>query len=131
MSEKITIIDEMGTTVADPGMADATGNSSSPPAHSPAYEEQGLVIDKIAYVVHFQGEVISFPKKEFELLLLLASNPQKVFKRDEILTHIWGLDHKPQDSRSLDVHIRMIRKKLSDQFITTIRGVGYKLVKHH
>ncbi len=119
----------MGTTVADSGSSDVSGRPNSTPSHSPTYDDQGLVIDKVAYVVHFQGQVISFPKKEFELLLLLASKPQKVFKREEILLRIWGQDHKPQDSRSLDVHIRMIRKKLSDQFITTIRGVGYKLVK--
>jgi DNA-binding response OmpR family regulator len=130
MSDKITIIDEMGATVADPGMSKASKRSNTPQFLSTTYDDQGLVIDKVAYVVHFQGEVISFPKKEFELLLLLASKPQKVFKREEILLSIWGQDHKPQDSRSLDVHIRMLRKKLSNRFITTVRGVGYKLVKH-
>jgi DNA-binding response OmpR family regulator len=88
-----------------------------------------LIIDKAGYNVLLNGTKISFPKKEFELLLLLASNPRKVFKRDEILSHIWGKDFKPKDSRSLDVHIRMLRKKLEDCFITTLRGVGYKLEK--
>ncbi len=91
--------------------------------------ENGLIIDKAAYTVYLKGVKIPFPKKEFELLLLLASNPRKVFKRIEILSQIWGRDYKPKDSRSLDVHIRMLRKKLQDQFITTIRGVGYKLEK--
>lgn len=86
-----------------------------------------LVIDRAAYTVYFRGEKISFPRKEFELLLLLASNPRKVFKREEILLQIWGKGFKAKDSRSLDVHIRMLRKKLDDSFITTIRGVGYKL----
>ena len=90
---------------------------------------EGLVIDKAAYTVYLKGNKVSFPKKEFELLLLLASNPRKVFKRDEILKQIWGSNYKQKDSRSLDVHIRMLRKKLFDDFITTIRGVGYKLEK--
>jgi len=89
----------------------------------------GLIIDKAAYTVYINGSKTAFPKKEFELLLLLASNPRKVFKRTEILLHIWGKDFKQKDSRSLDVHIRMLRKKLSDDYITTIRGVGYKLEK--
>jgi two-component system alkaline phosphatase synthesis response regulator PhoP len=88
-----------------------------------------LVIDKVAYSVYFDDAVISFPKKEFELLLLLATNPKKVFKREEILTRIWGSTYKPKDSRSLDVHIRMLRRKLGEAFITTVRGVGYKLDK--
>ena len=91
--------------------------------------ETGLIIDKAAYTVYLEGAKISFPKKEFELLLLLASNPRKVFKRVEILQQIWGKEFKQKDSRSLDVHIRMLRKKLLDHFITTIRGVGYKLEK--
>jgi len=89
-----------------------------------------LIIDKAAYIVYLDGSRISFPKKEFELLLLLASNPRKVFKRQEILLQIWGKDFKPKDSRSLDVHIRMLRKKLENRFITTLRGVGYKLEKN-
>ncbi|MBL0341698.1 MAG: response regulator transcription factor [Bacteroidetes bacterium] len=88
-----------------------------------------LIIDKAAYTVYTKGSKVSFPKKEFELLLLLASNPRKVFKREEILKEIWGSNFKQKDSRSLDVHIRMLRKKLFDNFITTIRGVGYKLEK--
>jgi len=88
-----------------------------------------LVIDKAAYVVYLGPEKITFPKKEFELLLLLATNPRKVFKRDEILSSIWGPKYKAKDSRSLDVHIRMIRKKLHEEFITTVRGVGYRLEK--
>jgi len=95
----------------------------------PSKEAAGLIIDRAAYTVYMDGEKIAFPRKEFELLLLLASNPRKVFKREEILRHVWGKDFKPKDSRSLDVHIRMLRKKLDDRFITTIRGVGYKLEK--
>jgi len=96
---------------------------------APSLNGDGLVIDKAAYTVYIKGVKVSFPKKEFELLLLLASNPRKVFKRDEILRQIWGANFKQKDSRSLDVHIRMLRKKLFDSYITTIRGVGYKLEK--
>jgi two-component system alkaline phosphatase synthesis response regulator PhoP len=92
-------------------------------------DSAGLIIDRAAYTVYMDGDKIAFPRKEFELLLLLASNPRKVFKREEILRHVWGKDFKPKDSRSLDVHIRMLRKKLVDRYITTIRGVGYKLEK--
>src|SRR4029078_8538648 len=67
--------------------------------------ENGLIIDKAAYNVYLNGAKISFPKKQFELLLLLASNPRKVFKRDEILNKIWSKDYNVKDSRSLDVHI--------------------------
>lgn len=88
-----------------------------------------LIIDKVAYSVYLNNRKSNFPKKEFELLLLLASNPKKVFKREDILIRIWGANYKQKDSRSLDVHIRMLRKKLNDAFITTIRGVGYKLEK--
>jgi DNA-binding response OmpR family regulator len=88
-----------------------------------------LIIDKVAYSVYLNNRKSNFPKKEFELLLLLASNPKKVFKREDILIMIWGVNYKPRDSRSLDVHIRMLRKKLNNAFITTIRGVGYKLEK--
>lgn len=110
-----------------------SGMDASPVSHSgkPFNIENSsdLIIDKAGYNVYLSGEKISFPKKEFELLLLLASNPRKVFKRVDILKHVWGKTFKPKDSRSLDVHIRMLRKKLNDQYITTIRGVGYKLEK--
>jgi two-component system alkaline phosphatase synthesis response regulator PhoP len=86
-----------------------------------------LIIDKPAYNAYLNRDKIDFPKKEFEVLVLLASNPRKVFKREDILRSIWGKNFRHQDSRSLDVHIRMLRKKLGDNFITTIRGVGYKL----
>jgi two-component system alkaline phosphatase synthesis response regulator PhoP len=102
------------------------GPVSEPDGNS---ENNGLVIDKVSYTVHLDGEQISFPKKEFELLLLLASNPGKVFRRDHILSELWGADDNKKGSRSLDVHIRMIRKKLNERFITTVRGVGYKLLK--
>jgi two-component system alkaline phosphatase synthesis response regulator PhoP len=89
--------------------------------------QPAIVIDKAAYMVYMGDRRITFPKKEFELLLMLASNPRKVFKREDILAAIWGADFTTKDSRSLDVHIRMLRRKLADNFITTVRGVGYRL----
>jgi two-component system alkaline phosphatase synthesis response regulator PhoP len=71
------------------------------------------------------GKVLQFPKKEFELLSLLASKPGKVFTREQILEAIWGDDVLVVD-RTIDVHIRKIREKLDDNFIQTIKGVGYK-----
>jgi two-component system alkaline phosphatase synthesis response regulator PhoP len=88
-----------------------------------------LIIDRETYLVHFKGRKIIFPKKEFELLYLLASNPEKVFNRDVIAQKIWNKSKIEKGDRTLDVHIRMIRKKLNEEYITTIKGVGYKLIK--
>jgi len=115
---KIVILDEEQDPLAFIDSIDGEQQSS---------HDLELIIDKPAYNAYLNRERIDFPKKEFEVLILLASNPRKVFKRDEILRNIWGKNHRPQDSRSLDVHIRMLRRKLGDNFITTIRGVGYKL----
>jgi len=71
------------------------------------------------------GKEISLPKKEFELLQLLASKPNKVFSRDEIFAKVWG-DNVIVGDRTIDVHIRKIREKLGVNNIKTIKGVGYK-----
>jgi two-component system alkaline phosphatase synthesis response regulator PhoP len=84
-----------------------------------------LTIDSEKYLV-FKGEQkIEFSKKKFELLALLASKPGKVFTRDEILTQIWS-DNVIVNDRTIDVHIRKIREQLGDDYIKTIKGVGYK-----
>jgi two-component system alkaline phosphatase synthesis response regulator PhoP len=85
----------------------------------------GMVIDRERYVVIFEGQEISLPKKEFELLQLLASKPNKVFTRDEIFAKVWG-DNVIVGDRTIDVHIRKIREKLGINNIKTIKGVGYK-----
>ena len=85
----------------------------------------GIVIDKEKYVVILEGQEISLPKKEFELLQLLASKPNKVFTRDEIFSNVWG-DNVIVGDRTIDVHIRKIREKLGINNIKTIKGVGYK-----
>jgi two-component system alkaline phosphatase synthesis response regulator PhoP len=85
----------------------------------------GLRIDRESYLVIHNGTELSLPKKEFELLSLLASRPGKVFGRDEILDRVWGGDVVVGD-RTIDVHIRKLREKIGDNFIRTVKGVGYK-----
>lgn len=84
-----------------------------------------LVIDREKYMIHYKGRDISLARKEFELLALLASKPNKVFLRNEILNQVWGTEVIVGD-RTIDVHIRKIRQKLDLDCITTVKGVGYK-----
>ena len=88
-------------------------------------EVENLLIDKDSYVVKVDGNEVFFPKKEFELLHFLANNPKKVFSRESLLRNIWGADVHVV-ARTVDVHIRKIREKLGQDFISTIKGVGYK-----
>lgn len=88
-------------------------------------EVENLLIDKDSYVVKVDGNEVFFPKKEFELLHFLATNPKKVFSRESLLRNIWGADVHVV-ARTVDVHIRKIREKLGQDFISTIKGVGYK-----
>jgi two-component system, OmpR family, alkaline phosphatase synthesis response regulator PhoP len=87
---------------------------------------ESLKIDHEAYKITFEEKEFELPKKEFELLSLMASNPNKVFKRDEILDSVWGNDVVVGD-RTIDVHIRKLREKLGNDKIITIKGVGYKI----
>jgi two-component system alkaline phosphatase synthesis response regulator PhoP len=84
-----------------------------------------LEINKTKYSVRYKGEEIILAKKEFELLSLLASKPGRVFLRNEILQRVWGSEVIVGD-RTIDVHIRKIRQKSGVDFITTVKGVGYK-----
>lgn len=84
-----------------------------------------LMIDRGSYTVSINGQQISLPKKEFELLFFLAQNPNKVFSRDELLQNIWGLDVYVL-ARTVDVHIRKVREKIGEGYISTVKGVGYK-----
>ena len=86
-----------------------------------------LVIDKGNFRVTKSGQQFLLPKKEFDLLYLLASNTDKVFKREEILEKVWGNDVIVGE-RTIDVHIRRLREKLGIQSIQTLKGIGYKLV---
>lgn len=85
----------------------------------------GIVIDKERYIVLNNGKELSLPKKEFELLALLTSQPGRVFTREVILSSVWGNDVVVGD-RTIDVHIRKLREKLGDSYFKTIKGVGYK-----
>ena len=85
-----------------------------------------LIIDRDNFKVTKTGENLLLPKKEFDLLYLLASNTQKVFKREEILDKVWGNDVIVGE-RTIDVHIRRLREKLGDNSIQTLKGIGYKL----
>ena len=87
-----------------------------------------LVIDSNSYNVIYNGEEIKMPPKEFELLYYLASNKNKVFTREQLLCEVWGYDY-PGDSRTVDVHIKRLREKLSggkNWQLETVWGVGYK-----
>jgi two-component system alkaline phosphatase synthesis response regulator PhoP len=84
-----------------------------------------LMIDRTSYTVTVDGKQVSLPKKEFELLYFLAQNPNKVFNRDDLLLNIWGSDVYVL-ARTVDVHVRKVREKVGDGYISTVKGVGYK-----
>lgn len=88
-------------------------------------EVNGFIIDREKYLIVKDNVQINLPKKEFELIALLASKPGKVFTREDILKSVWGEDVVVGD-RTIDVHIRKLREKLGDNYIRTIKGVGYK-----
>ncbi|HNW32254.1 MAG TPA: response regulator transcription factor [Caldisericia bacterium] len=81
------------------------------------------------------GKPVNLGYKEFEILWFLASNPDKVFRRDDIMSKVWGIEGIPLDTKTVDVHIRWIRKKIepdpeNPKYIETVRGVGYKFSTH-
>ncbi|MCF8416302.1 MAG: response regulator transcription factor [Crocinitomicaceae bacterium] len=86
--------------------------------------EGSIKIDREKFMVELEGQKILLPKKEFELLELLASRPGKVFNREQILAIVWG-NETIVGERTIDVHIRKLREKLGDDYIRTIKGVGY------
>lgn len=90
-------------------------------------ESSGIKVNREKFIVETTDGQIQLPKKEFELLELLLSKPEKVFTRDEILGAVWGNDAIVGE-RTIDVHIRKLREKLGDDYIRTIKGVGYTFV---
>lgn len=86
-----------------------------------------IKIDQNDFCVYHREKKYFLPKKEFELLYLLASNPHRVFSREEILSKIWG-DDIIVTERTIDVHIRRIREKLGGEIIQTLKGIGYKIL---
>ena len=87
-----------------------------------------ITISREEYKVVKDGKDIVLPRKEFELFSLLASNPGKVFTRDEIMNKVWGSNIIVGD-RTIDVHIRKLREKIGNLYFKTIKGVGYKFVQ--
>lgn len=100
-------------------------NTTSNTPSKDLIELDQLTIDREAYKIVYKSEDIILPRKEFELLYLLASKPGKVFKREDILDKIWG-NEVVVGGRTIDVHIRKLREKLGDKCFKTIKGVGYK-----
>lgn len=86
---------------------------------------EDLVIDSDSYKIIIHSEEINLPRKEFELLFLLASKPDKVFKRAKIMERVWGSEVIVGD-RTIDVHIRKLREKVGNKYFKTVKGVGYK-----
>jgi two-component system alkaline phosphatase synthesis response regulator PhoP len=87
-----------------------------------------LYIDREYYSVYRNKEEIEFPRKEFEILSLIASRPNRLFRREEIYNHIWSSEAAVGD-RTIDVYIRKIRSKIGDNYIKTVKGVGYKFIQ--
>ena len=100
-------------------------NEATPMDDSELIKVGDLTIDREAYKIIYKGNELVLPRKEFELLSLLASKPGKVFKRDEILDRVWG-NEVVVGGRTIDVHIRKLREKIGDDSFKTIKGVGYK-----
>lgn len=88
-------------------------------------ENSSFIIDKELYLVKIEGREVVLPRKEFELLSFLHATPSRVFTRDEIFKQVWGDDVIVGD-RTIDVHIRKLREKIGQDYIKTIKGVGYK-----
>ena len=86
-----------------------------------------IKIDREKYKVYISNNVLNLPRKEFELLYLLASKPDKVYKREKIMETVWGSEVVVGD-RTIDVHIRKLREKVGNKYFKTIKGVGYKFV---
>jgi two-component system alkaline phosphatase synthesis response regulator PhoP len=83
-----------------------------------------LTIDRQSYTVTVSDKKITLAKKEFELLYFLCQHPNKIFNRDDILKRVWGTDVYVV-SRTVDVHIRKIREKVGEHYISTVKGIGY------
>src|SRR5690554_5354085 len=100
-------------------------------ASVPVVEEEldtDLALDVDRFLLLFKGEELYLPKKEFELLAFLMKKPGVVFNRDQIMSEVWG-DDTVVGERTVDVHIRKLREKIGDQYIRTVKGVGYTFVE--
>lgn len=90
---------------------------------------EDLVINRLNYTISVKEVSFALPKKEFDLLLFFVSNPNKVYTREEILMNVWGQGVHVTE-RTVDVHIRKIREKIGEEYIRTVKGVGYLFFKN-
>jgi two-component system, OmpR family, alkaline phosphatase synthesis response regulator PhoP len=101
------------------------GVPKAPEKSSDILEYEDIKIDRERFMVIHKGRELMLPKKEFELLSLLVSKPDKVFTREDIFGRIWE-SNAIVGERTIDVHIRKLREKLGEGYISTVKGVGYK-----
>lgn len=110
------------------GTSAPAGTSSNIAPQSEYVEYPDLLINLTNYSVTYKGKNIDMPPKELELLYFLASSPNQVFTREQLLDHLWGYEYLG-DTRTVDVHIKRIREKISDNdswALSTVWGIGYK-----
>lgn len=112
--------------IKSPEIVEHTLNNYSNPASNSIIEINDIRIDLDSYIVHVGDKKCELPKKQFELLVMLAKKPNKVFTREKIYDQIWG--DSVVGERTLDVHITRLRNRLGVNFIKSIKGVGYKIV---
>jgi two-component system alkaline phosphatase synthesis response regulator PhoP len=105
-----------------------TRNKKEPTTEAEIFRRGDLQIDREKYLVYKGKKELMLPKKEFELLLLLSSKPGKVFTRDEIFESVWD-ENVIVGDRTIDVHIRKLREKIGEDYVKTIKGVGYKFTE--
>jgi two-component system alkaline phosphatase synthesis response regulator PhoP len=98
-------------------------------AHKTEVQESKIKIDRERFLIELNDQELILPKKEFEILELLASKPGRVFNRDQILSTLWG-DGTIVGERTIDVHIRKLREKLGNDYIRTVKGIGYTFNIH-
>jgi DNA-binding response OmpR family regulator len=106
----------------------AGNDSSQQNANRQVVNYPGLTVDMTSYTVTCDGKPLDMPPKELELLFFLASSPNQVFTREQLLDHIWGYEYVG-DSRTVDVHIKRLREKLTEHdawALTTVWGIGYR-----
>jgi two-component system alkaline phosphatase synthesis response regulator PhoP len=101
--------------------------ASMPDTKKKSRVSDDIFMDRERFIVVKKGKELELPKKEFELLSLLTSKPGKVFTREEIFHTVWG-DKIIVGDRTIDVHIRKLREKIGDEYIHTVKGVGYKFI---
>lgn len=104
--------------------SDSSASASAPTT----VEYPDLIINQSDYTVTYKGQIVEMPPKEFELLFFLASSPNQVFTREQLLNNIWGYEYAG-DTRTVDVHIKRLREKLNDNdfwALSTVWGIGYK-----